>query len=1011
MTSEGYHVALIDGSTYIHRAYHAAGNGNGQRDDAVAIFRRMLEKLLGQLSATHIALVLDAPGKTFRNELYANYKATRQPVPEDFISQLPGFRETVRALDLPIVEQAGVEADNVIATYARMATDRGATVTIVASDKDLMQLVTDRVTIYDPYAKKQCHIGVAEVIKKFGVPPKQVIEVQALAGDASDNVPGVPGIGIKIAAKLIAQFGDLETLLDRAGEIEPKWRKALLDNAEEARLSRRLVLLDDAVALDVPLEALAVHKADAPGINGATVNLKPSSAETHHPALNAYVRRIGAVQKNFRRYVIEEKGEDGYACVTATIRIDDTITCDVAEFEPTKEEQKAIKEEIEKAPFPKSIKARKGPLPAELRGVPKQHLCIFLDQSGDHVLMIQHRRDGEKPDYPYTLWNDGRWRCMEPEGLLPLYGLEKLKQKSTFFIHEGAKAARDISAMVNHGGAALAAHPWGEELKQAAHLGWPGGARNARRVDWEPIRNLPPADKIILVCDHDQVGIEAATVISEKLRRPLLAVMIDDRFPAGFDLADPWPTKLEWWEGKKYVGPTFDDCLIPATWATDIIPPKEKGRPTFKVTDQFAAEWYWVTEPPVFVHRSQSDRLLKDDAFNRGIRPFSHAENTARLLIQKVSSQCDKVIYEPGEHPGAIHRGGKRFVNCYRPSTIKAIKGNTKHFERFMKHLVPDEGDRRKLMRWIATLIARPDIRMTYGVLLISIVHGVGKTTLGEAILTPLLGEWNVSFPTEQQIVDSEFNSWLVKKRLAVVHEIYSGHSVKAYNRLKSAITDGYADVNEKFLPVYRLDLFIHILACSNSPRALHIDDSDRRWLVPRITEKIRHDSYWKAFHRWLRVDGLGIIKTWAEQYVAEHGPVLQGEHAPETSLKKEIIAEGRSEGERLAFDLGLVVKEKETEQKIVLAMEDVRNWVAEQRKIYDPNDRHLEKSATLRKAMIAAGLREPKAKGEVRRRFRIRNAVYSYVVANFEIGEGMEWTDLREFYVDPEALKPLIKF
>src|SRR6202012_2761269 len=160
------------------------------------------------------------------------------------------------------LEQNGFEADDLIATYARLATERGATTTIVSSDKDLMQLVTDKVVMYD--TMKDRRIGIPEVIEKFGVPPEKVVEVQALAGDSTDNGPGVPAIGIKAAAQLIVEYGDLEGLLSRAGEIkQPKRREALIENAEKARISRQLVLLDDKVDLEVPLEDLAVQEPDA----------------------------------------------------------------------------------------------------------------------------------------------------------------------------------------------------------------------------------------------------------------------------------------------------------------------------------------------------------------------------------------------------------------------------------------------------------------------------------------------------------------------------------------------------------------------------------------------------------------------------------------------------------------------------------------------------------------------------------------------------------------------------
>src|SRR6201985_3490856 len=267
--AKGDHVFLVDGSSYIFRAYHALPPLNRKSDglqvNAVLGFCNMLWKLLRDMPPdnrpTHLAIIFDKSEVTFRNKLYPDYKAHRPPAPDDLIPQFPLIREAVRAFDLPCLEQAGFEADDLIATYAREAAGRRATANIVSSDKDLMQLVTDCVTMYD--TMKDRRLGIAEVIEKFGVPPEKVVEVQALAGDSTDNVPGVPGIGIKTAAQLIVEYGDLETLLTRAGEIkQPKRREALIENAEKARISRQLVLLDDKVALEVPLDELAVHEPD-----------------------------------------------------------------------------------------------------------------------------------------------------------------------------------------------------------------------------------------------------------------------------------------------------------------------------------------------------------------------------------------------------------------------------------------------------------------------------------------------------------------------------------------------------------------------------------------------------------------------------------------------------------------------------------------------------------------------------------------------------------------------------
>jgi len=264
---KGDHVFLVDGSSYIFRAYHALPPLNRKSDglqvNAVLGFCNMLWKLLRDMKPedqpTHLAVIFDKSERTFRNELYKDYKAHRPPAPDDLIPQFPLIRDATRAFDIPCLEMLGFEADDLIATYARQACEVKANVTIVSSDKDLMQLVNDCVVMYD--TMKDRKIGIPEVIEKFGVPPERVIEAQALIGDSTDNVPGVPGIGPKTAAQLLQEYGDLETLLARAGEIkQEKRRQALIDNAEMARISKKLVTLDDKVALDVPLADLAVHE-------------------------------------------------------------------------------------------------------------------------------------------------------------------------------------------------------------------------------------------------------------------------------------------------------------------------------------------------------------------------------------------------------------------------------------------------------------------------------------------------------------------------------------------------------------------------------------------------------------------------------------------------------------------------------------------------------------------------------------------------------------------------------
>lgn len=263
---------LVDGSGFIFRAYYAmAYGGRGQTMtnpegvpvSAVYIFTNMLLKLLNDYHAPYIAVIFDAARENFRNEIYPEYKANRDETPEDLIPQFPLIRQATEAFDIPAIELEGYEADDLIAAYARLAKAQGKKVVIVSSDKDLMQLVDDDVRMLDPM--KGNFIGKEEVLEKFGVAPDKVIDVQALAGDSTDNVPGVPGIGIKTAAQLINEYGSLEELLNRAGEIkQPKRREALIENAELARISQKLVRLDENAPVPVPLEELKTHDPEKP---------------------------------------------------------------------------------------------------------------------------------------------------------------------------------------------------------------------------------------------------------------------------------------------------------------------------------------------------------------------------------------------------------------------------------------------------------------------------------------------------------------------------------------------------------------------------------------------------------------------------------------------------------------------------------------------------------------------------------------------------------------------------
>ncbi len=291
---QGDHLFLVDGSAYIFRAYHAlpplTRKSDGLPIGAVSGFCNMLWKLLQEARDTnlgvvpsHFAVIFDHSSTTFRNEIYPEYKANRDAPPEDLRPQFAVIREATRAFDVPCIEKAGFEADDLIATYARQAAELGADVTIISSDKDLMQLVSPQVIMYDTMKDKR--VGIDEVVEKFGVGPEKMIDLQALAGDSTDNVPGVPGIGPKTAAQLLEEYNTLEELLERAGEIKQnKRRENMIEFADQARISKQLVTLDQNTPIDLPLDDMALTELNGPKLIAFLKALE----------LNTLTRRVAA---------------------------------------------------------------------------------------------------------------------------------------------------------------------------------------------------------------------------------------------------------------------------------------------------------------------------------------------------------------------------------------------------------------------------------------------------------------------------------------------------------------------------------------------------------------------------------------------------------------------------------------------------------------------------------------------------------------------------------------------
>ncbi len=263
MSDQAKRLYLIDGSSYIYRAYFAIrhlSNSKGFATNAVYGFTNMLLKVVREEAPDHLAVVFDAKGPTFRKKIYPEYKANRAKMPEDLVPQIPIIKQVVQGFNMPAIEKEGFEADDIIATLARRFSADGMEVTVVTGDKDLMQVVNERVGLLDTMKDKRS--GLAEVEERFGGTPEKVIEVQALAGDTSDNVPGVPGIGEKTAVKLIKEYGSVENLLASVDQVKGKMQQKLREFGDQARLSRELVLLRDDVKLDLDYESFSLSEPD-----------------------------------------------------------------------------------------------------------------------------------------------------------------------------------------------------------------------------------------------------------------------------------------------------------------------------------------------------------------------------------------------------------------------------------------------------------------------------------------------------------------------------------------------------------------------------------------------------------------------------------------------------------------------------------------------------------------------------------------------------------------------------
>lgn len=672
------------------------------------------------------------------------------------------------------------------------------------------------------------------------------------------------------------------------------------------------------------------------------------------PAVRDYLARIGAEPRSLRTAVIrEEHGK--YWTDIAVIRFNKSgeVSSTVDAYLPTDKERDDITRAILAADWPE-VKPLDNIVnaPAMIANADPKDIFIFRNEHNKIVFVqVRVERDSGKNYIPWTYWDDDQWRMCEPEGPLPLYNSERLRDAHTIFIHEGAKAAaamqRMIDAQTTDQRAKLAAHPWGLELSNAVHVGWIGGALSPYRTDWSIIQKMG-VKRAFIVGDNDTPGRAAVPAIAYHLRIPTFCIQFTDEFPSGFDLADPFPERMFGGAGgqRHYIGPSFRDVMHPATWATDLVP-NQRGKATSVLRDCFKTFWAYVEEADIFVCTEMPEILRPATILNNMLAPFSHAAETTKLIVRAYQGRSARICYRPDQAGLMVTFRGSSAINLHVPSSIKPQPGNAAPWEEFLEYLFINEGERYQVKRWLATLICRPDIRMGYGMLLISEHQGVGKTTLGAHILAPLVGLHNVGYPGEQDI-QSPFNDWVANKRLVIVSEIYSGSSWKAYHSLKAVITDRDITVNQKYMRPYTIENWCHVLASSNSMRALKMETDDRRWFYPEVTETPWSRAKFLEFREWLDNGGLSIIAHWAAGF---NDYVMPAEHAPMTERKRDMIEGSLSEAQKEAA--ALADRAKSRPDPVVLAMHSVVKWVKA-----SVDGRVFDTDYEIRRAMKNAGLR-----------------------------------------------------
>ena len=657
--------------------------------------------------------------------------------------------------------------------------------------------------------------------------------------------------------------------------------------------------------------------------------------------IREYMERIGADPEKLTECVVNKKGEGRYNVRKCVIRfsLDGNVICTDERYAPTEEEKRDIADVILNKGIGQYLALISHWPLDEITKLPpglteNDDLFYFRNEKGQ-VIMIRHKivKDNEKFYIPYTYWSDNWWRRCEPDGKFPLYNLEYLGTKEKVFLHEGEKAAKRMNYIMNHVDNLWKHHPWGEYLQYSTHLGWCTGANTPERTDWSPINRSKVVKEVYIVSDNDEPGFRAVPKIARALHHPTFLVQFTEQFPKKFDLGDDFPDNFYKKRGSKnfYIGPSYPECLEVATWATNVIKKENsagKERIAYSVRPSFKSMWAYVEEMNAFVCRPFPWIQRDKEVLSNILKKYSDCKGIVDLVLKEQEHTIKKIAYRPDINRLRIVDGTVSAINAHCPPLIKAIDGDYTPFLEFMEYLVPKEKERYEVMKWCATLIAKPEVKMMYALLLISVKQGTGKTTLGQEILCPLVGHLNTSFPGERDIT-SDFNEWVSFKRLAIIGEIYTGHSWKPYNTLKSLITDRTITVNQKYIRQFKIDNWCHIYACSNSLKALKISNEDRRWLIPEITEYEWPKEKFIKFYDWFESGGLNYIKHWADTFPEYIRP---GEIAPMTKRKLEMVESSKSSAQEEVHKIASIARD--IEEPVAIFSWDLKHYLRSEAKM-----------------------------------------------------------------------------